>query len=257
MVEQVTESQVVKIALLIDGDNAQPSLIGGIIAETAKYGSITIRRVYGDWTAASMSGWKNVLNNYAIQPIQQFRYTVGKNSTDSAMIIDAMDILHSGLVGGFCLVSSDSDYTRLATRIRESGVFVMGIGKKSTPKAFVNACNLFIHTENLAPKPPQPRRKTEGKAPGFKEEKHSRELDPLPLLKGAYEMASQEDGWANLGTLGFYLRQLDPSFDPRTYGFKQLSQLIKSFPSLFELKFREEGGATNAYMRSKEETTGR
>jgi uncharacterized LabA/DUF88 family protein len=251
MVEQIADSHVIKIALLIDGDNAQPSLIGGILTETAKYGSITIRRVYGDWTTASMSGWKNVLNNYAIQPIQQFRYTIGKNSTDSAMIIDAMDILHSHQVGGFCLVSSDSDYTRLATRIREHGILVMGIGKKSTPKAFVNACNIFIFTENLAPKPQVSRRRGEAKAQPPKEEK-PRDLDPLPLLKGAYEMAVQEDGWANLGTLGFYLHQLDPSFDPRTYGFKQLSQLIKSFSGLFELKFREEGGATNVYMRSKE-----
>ena len=251
MVEQIADSQVIKIALLIDGDNAQPTLIGGILTETAKYGSITIRRVYGDWTTASMSGWKNVLNNYAIQPIQQFRYTIGKNSTDSAMIIDAMDILHGHQVGGFCLVSSDSDYTRLATRIREHGILVMGIGKKSTPKAFVNACNIYIFTENLAPRPPVSRRRGEAKMPPPKEEK-PRDLDPLPLLRGAYEMAVQEDGWANLGTLGFYLHQLDPSFDPRTYGFKQLSQLIKSFSSLFELKFREESGATNVYMRSKE-----
>jgi len=251
MVEQFAESQVAKIALLIDGDNAQPSLIGSIITETAKYGSITIRRVYGDWTTASMSGWKNVLNNYAIQPIQQFRYTIGKNATDSAMIIDAMDVLHGHLVGGFCLVSSDSDYTRLATRIREHGIFVMGIGKKSTPKAFVNACNIFIQTENLAPRQQAPRSKRDAKVPDIKAEK-PKELDPLPLLKGAYEMAVQVDGWANLGTLGFYLHQLDPSFDPRTYGFKQLSQLIKSHSGSFELKFKEEGGTTNVYMRAKE-----
>jgi hypothetical protein len=251
MNEQFAESQVIKIALLIDGDNAQPSLIGGIITETAKYGAITIRRVYGDWTTASMSGWKNALNNYAIQPIQQFRYTIGKNSTDSAMIIDAMDILHGHQVGGFCLVSSDSDYTRLATRIREHGVFVMGIGKKSTPKAFVNACNIFIYTENLAPRQPTPRGRKDTKVPEVKSEK-PKDLDPLPLLKGAYEMAVQEDGWANLGTLGFYLHQLDPSFDPRTYGFKQLSQLIKSHSNAFELKFKDEGGTTNVYMRSKE-----
>jgi hypothetical protein len=251
MNEQFAESQAIKIALLIDGDNAQPSLIGSIITETAKYGAITIRRVYGDWTTASMSGWKNALNNYAIQPIQQFRYTIGKNATDSAMIIDAMDILHSHQVGGFCVVSSDSDYTRLATRIREQGVFVMGIGKKSTPKAFVNACNIFIQTENLAPRQQAPRGRREAKVPEVKGEK-PKDLDPLPLLRGAYEMAVQEDGWANLGTLGFYLHQLDPSFDPRTYGFKQLSQLIKSLSSYFELKFKDESGTTNVYMRSKE-----
>ena len=141
-----------KIALLIDGDNAQPSLTGKILTEAGKYGLVTIRRIYGDWTTVNMQGWKHTLNENAIQPIQQFRYTVGKNATDSAMIIDAMDILHSHLVDGFCLVSSDSDYTRLATRIREMGFFVMGIGKQTTPKAFVNACNLFIYTENLVPK---------------------------------------------------------------------------------------------------------
>lgn len=251
MVEQIADSQVIKIALLIDGDNAQPSLIGGILTETAKYGSVTIRRVYGDWTTANMAGWKNVLNNYAIQPIQQFRYTVGKNSTDSAMIIDAIDILHSNLVGGFCLVSSDSDYTRLATRIREAGVFVMGIGKKKTPKAFANACNIFIYTENLAPELALPRRRGSARAPLPKEEK-PKELDPLPLLKGAFDMAVQEDGWADLATMGFYLHQLDPSFDPRTYGFKQLSQIIKSHSTIFELKFKEEGGTTKVYVRGKE-----
>ncbi|MGQ9671861.1 MAG: NYN domain-containing protein [Candidatus Aminicenantales bacterium] len=251
MVEQIADSHVIKIALLIDGDNAQPSLIGSILTETAKYGSVTIRRVYGDWTTANMAGWKTVLNNYAIQPVQQFRYTVGKNSTDSAMIIDAMDILHSNLVQGFCLVSSDSDYTRLATRIREAGVFVMGIGKKTTPKAFVNACNIFIHTENLAPELPLPRRRGRGRIHQPREER-PRELDPLPLLKGAFDMAVQEDGWADLATMGFYLHQLDPSFDPRTYGFKQLSQLIKSYSNVFESKFKEESGTTKVFVKSKE-----
>ena len=138
-----------KMAVLIDGDNAQPSLIDKILTECAKFGNITIRRVYGDWTTPQMKGWKEALNTHAVQPIQQFRYTVGKNATDSAMIIDAMDILHSDLVDAFCLVSSDSDYTRLATRIREEGFFVMGIGRSITPKPFVKACNIFTYTENL------------------------------------------------------------------------------------------------------------
>ncbi|MGB9907834.1 MAG: NYN domain-containing protein, partial [Candidatus Saccharicenans sp.] len=133
MIESITEERSRKIALLIDGDNAQPSLIGDILAEVGKYGLITIRRIYGDWTTVNMAGWKKALHENAIQPVQQFRYTVGKNATDSALIIDAMDILHSRLVDGFCIVSSDSDYTRLATRIREAGFFVMGIGKRSTP----------------------------------------------------------------------------------------------------------------------------
>ena len=149
MIDTFTEEKSRKIALLIDGDNAQPTLISDILAEVGKYGLITIRRIYGDWTTVNMAGWKKVLHENAIQPVQQFRYTVGKNATDSALIIDAMDILHGRLVDGFCIVSSDSDYTRLATRIREAGYFVMGIGKRSTPKAFINACNVFIYTENL------------------------------------------------------------------------------------------------------------
>jgi hypothetical protein len=252
MIEQFTEENRKRIVLLIDGDNAQPSLIGKILTEAGKYGSVTIRRIYGDWTKANMSGWKEALNNYAIQPIQQFRYTVGKNATDSALIIDAMDIVHSKLVDGFCVVSSDSDYTRLATRIREMGIFVMGIGKQKTPKAFVNACNLFIYTENLIPKEPAPRgKKPTGKATVDREE-GAKKADPVPLLKEAFEMAMQEDGWANLSTVGFYLHQLDPGFDPRTYGYKQLSQLVKTYTHMFELRFQDETGPTTVYARIKE-----
>ena len=255
MVENLMEEKTRKVALLIDGDNAQPSLVNQILAEAGKYGLVTIRRIYGDWTTTSMSGWKTALHDSAIQPIQQFRYTIGKNATDSAMIIDAMDILHSHQVDGFCIVSSDSDYTRLATRIREIGFFVMGIGKRSTPRAFVNACNVFIYTENLVPR--EPRRRDRGGARKAEEhEDHgdkSRKFDPVPLLRGAFDMAVHEDGWANLGELGFYLRQLDPGFDPRTYGFKQLSQLIKGQPALFEIRAREEaGGGSAIYVKVRE-----
>ena len=276
MAEPFIEEKTRKVALLIDGDNAQPSLIGQILTEAGKYGLVTIRRIYGDWTTVNMSGWKNALHDSAIQPIQQFRYTIGKNATDSAMIIDAMDILHGHLVDGFCIVSSDSDYTRLATRIREMGFFVMGIGKRSTPKAFVNGCNIFIYTENLVPRgrerePREPRRRDRGGAArkgGVKETREEQEeredtakdredkagkYDPVPLLKGAFDMAVHEDGWANLGEIGFYLRQLDPGFDPRTYGFKQLSQLIKSQQALFEVQSRgEEAGGAAIYIRLRE-----
>jgi len=248
MTSKFKETPLNKIALLIDGDNAQPSLIEKILTETGKYGSVTIRRIYGDWTKSSMRGWKDALNINAIQPIQQFRYTVGKNSTDSAMIIDAMDVLHSDQVDGFCLVSSDSDYTRLATRIREEGYFVLGIGRELTPKPFVNACNVFIYTENLLP--PEPTSKE--KAADRKKTGKPKKIDPIPLLKGAYDMAVQEDGWANLATMGFYLRQLDPGFDPRTYGFKQLNQLIRNYSSQFKLKFHEEDGRTVVYVRAME-----
>lgn len=270
MAEPFIEEKTRKIALLIDGDNAQPSLIGQILTEAGKYGLVTIRRIYGDWTTVNMSGWKNALHDSAIQPIQQFRYTIGKNATDSAMIIDAMDILHGHLVDGFCIVSSDSDYTRLATRIREMGFYVMGIGKRSTPKAFVNGCNIFIYTENLVPRRErerETRRRDRGgssrkgaakETKGEREEVEEREdkgakFDPVPLLKGAFDMAVHEDGWANLGEIGFYLRQLDPGFDPRTYGFKQLSQLIKSQQALFEVQSRgEEGGGAAIYIRLRE-----
>ncbi|MGB8953109.1 MAG: NYN domain-containing protein [Candidatus Aminicenantales bacterium] len=251
MVEQFTENSMKMIALLIDGDNAQPSLIAKILAEAAKYGSVTIRRIYGDWTTSNMGGWKNILNNFAIQPIQQFRYTVGKNSTDNAMIIDAMDILHGNLVTGFCIVSSDSDYTRLAVRIREMGIFVMGIGKQSTPKAFVNACNIFIYTENLVPRESQKKSMKESKAVAVKDDR-PKDLDPMGLLRAAFEMAIQEDGWANLSTMGFYLHQLDPGFDPRTYGYKQLSQLVKTYGNLFEMRLQNEAGATSISVKLKE-----
>ncbi|MDH7499877.1 MAG: NYN domain-containing protein [candidate division NC10 bacterium] len=254
MVEQFNEGSTRKIALLIDGDNAQPSFIEKILTEVGKYGSITIRRIYGDWTTPSMSGWKETLNNHAIQPVQQFRYTIGKNATDSALIIDAMDILHSHLVDGFCIVSSDSDYTRIATRIREMGIFVMGIGKEKTPKAFVNACNVFIYTENLIPKQSGRRMKRADKAAADKVEK-PRKAEAIPLLKQAFEMAMQEDGWANLSAMGFYLHQLDPGFDPRTYGYKQLSQLIKTYSNLFELRFQDEAGRTSVYVRMRERET--
>ena len=248
MAKKLKETPLNKIALLIDGDNAQPILIDKILAECGKYGTVTIRRIYGDWTKASMTGWKDSLNINAIQPIQQFRYTTGKNATDSAMIIDAMDVLHSDLVDGFCIVSSDSDYTRLATRIREEGYFVLGIGKEMTPKPFVKACNIFIYTENLVPQESLAKEKTAGKKKGVRR----KQIDPLPLLKGAFDMAVQEDGWANLATIGFYLQQLDPGFDPRTYGFKQLNQLLRKYSGQFELRFSDEDGRTVLYVRAKD-----
>jgi uncharacterized LabA/DUF88 family protein len=230
-----------RIAMLIDGDNAQPSLISNMLAETGKYGQVTIRRIYGDWTTANMSGWKDTLQTNAIQPIQQFRYTIGKNATDSAMIIDCMDILYEGVVDGFCLVSSDSDYTRLATRIREKGVFVMGIGKKMTPRAFVSACDVFVYSENLLPDVDFNRQaKSKKSAAGVE----ATAPDLVPLLRKGFDLAVQDDGWAFLGVLGQHLRQLDPSFDPRTYGYKQLSHLIKAQTDVFKMKVNKEQKGT-------------
>jgi hypothetical protein len=244
-----------KIAILIDGDNAQSSLLPQMLVEAGRHGQVTVRRIYGDWTTNSMNSWKETLNYHAFQPIQQFRYTVGKNATDSAMIIDAMDILHSGVVDGFCLVSSDSDYTRLATRIRETGIFVMGIGEKKTPKAFVNACDVFVYTENLVTekkaipqKPAHAKRTTKSK--DGKEEKE--ELDPMPILTQAFEMAVGQDGWARLDGMGNALYQLDPGFDPRTYGHKQLSRMLNKLKERFEMKTQEREGANILYVRMKE-----
>jgi len=239
-----------RMAVLVDGDNAQATLVKYILSEASKYGTVTVKRNYGDWTTTNMSKWKDTLNTHAIQPIQQFRYTVGKNATDSAMIIDAMDLLYSGTVDAFCLVSSDSDYTRLATRIREKGFFVMGIGQKKTPRAFVNACDVFVYTENIDPRKTSrshssSRRKSSAK-------KEPPKPDPLPLLKQAFENAVGEDGWAFLGALGHHLRQLDPGFDARTYGHPQLSVLIRAHPRSFDVREREEdNGSTSIYVKLK------
>jgi len=237
-----------RIAILIDGDNAQSSLIENMLVEAGKFGNATIRRVYGDWTTSNMKSWKDILNSYALQPIQQFRYTIGKNSTDSAMIIDAMDILHSEQVDGFCLVSSDSDYTRLATRIRESGKLVVSIGRKLTPRAFVSACNVFIYTENLVTK--QVQKSIKPKPPEKAEEISPQELELIDHIDQAIDMAgSDEDGWANLSEVGTALRRIDPGFDPRTYGVKQLSQLVRARKSNYDLK--KLAGKSIIHIRSK------
>ena len=230
------------IAMLIDGDNAQPSLIEHVLAETAKYGTVTTRRIYGDWTTPQMTSWKDSLHTHAVQPVQQFRYTVGKNATDSALIIDAMDLLHSGTVTGFCIVSSDSDYTRLATRIRERGLFVMGVGRSDTPKSFVNGCEVFVYTENLAPQLKPKKGPLESVAPG----------DWVRTISQAIDRATQEDGWAFLGAVGNSVRQLDPAFDPRSFGFKQMSTLVKSRLDLFETReSKKQGGPSVVFVRLK------
>ena len=247
----LSEEKNRRIAMLIDGDNAQASLIKNILTETGKYGLVTIRRIFGDWTTANMNGWKETLQTYAIQPIQQFRYTTGKNATDSAMIIDAMDILYEGIVDGFCLVSSDSDYTRLATRLREKGIFVMGIGRKTTPRAFVNACEVFVITENLSIETPKQKPQTSSHKPQESPKINAPEL--VALLKNAFEMAVQDNGWASLGALGNHLRQLDPSFDSRTYGQRQLSSLIQAFPEYFDYKeSKKKDGNSIISVRIKE-----
>ncbi len=231
--------------MLIDGDNAQHSLIEKMLEEVSRYGTATIRRAYGDWTQPNLANWRAAMLAHAIQPIQQWRYTIGKNATDSALIIDAMDILYSGTVQGFCIVSSDSDYTRLCTRIREAGFFVMGMGHKITPEAFVNACDVFVHVENLVPpeKPAQPQ-KAAPKPPAAN-------AKLIKLLNRAFDIAAQEDGWAHLGTLGAALHRIEPSFDSRTYGHKSLSLLIKSLPDHFTVKTEKKTGPSAIYVSMK------
>jgi uncharacterized LabA/DUF88 family protein len=261
--EQLSNLPRHKLAMLIDGDNAQAGLLAKMLVEVAKYGQVTVRRIYGDWTTSNMNSWKDTLNFHAFQPIQQFRYTIGKNATDSAMIIDAMDILHSGAVDGFCLVSSDSDYTRLATRIRETGIFVMGIGEKKTPKPFVNACDVFVYTENLVETKKRTFKSRNGKKPAREKAKQEiekqeietepeAESDPMPILAQAFDMAVQEDGWARLDVMGSNLYQLDPAFDPRTYGHKQLSRLVGKMKDAFEMKTQEIDGSTLFFVKMKE-----
>ena len=240
-----------RLAMLIDGDNARPILIDKVMLEAQKYGSLQIKRIYGDWTRSGMQSWKRVLHRHALQPIQQYQYTIGKNSTDSALIIDAMDILYADMVDGFCLVSSDSDYTRLATRIAENGLFVMGIGKRGTPNAFINACDLFIHTDTLLSERELSKRskrstKRSSNKGGGKSAQPDKGADAalmdgltqeekgLVLLKRAYLESVQEDGRAYLGTMGNYLQKYEPDFQPRKYGFRQLSQMIKAQNGHFE-----------------------
>lgn len=244
--DMISEEKEGRIAILIDGDNAQASLIEQILVEAGKYGNATIRRVYGDWTTSNMNSWKETLNIHAFQPIQQFRYTVGKNATDSAMIIDAMDILHSGQADGFCLVSSDSDYTRLATRIRESGLLVVGIGEKKTPRAFVSACNVFIYTENISRRS----RSNGGVSKRKTNNMSTQERELVDLVSQAIDMVGpDDDGWTRLSEVGTALRRIDPGFDPRSYGFRQLSQLIKEQNKQFEMRKIANGAIIEISLR--------
>lgn len=230
-----------RLAVLIDADNAQPSVAPELMNEIGRYGTATVRRAYGDWTTPNLNGWKEHLHTLAIQPIQQFRLTTGKNATDSALIIDAMDLLHSDRVDGFCLVSSDSDFTRLATRIRESGLSVYGFGERKTPKPFVAACNKFIYTDILK---------------GPVEIKTSVEAGQAPLksiLTEAVTAAAGEDGWAFLGAVGSFINKAIPEFDPRNYGQKKLGELVRT-QSYLEVKTQgaKDGGPTALiYVRIK------
>lgn len=223
------------LAVLIDADNANPSIIEGLLEEIAKLGVASVKRIYGDWTTPNLGQWKQVLLEHSIQPIQQFRYTTGKNATDSAMIIDAMDILYAGHVAGFCLVSSDSDFTKLAARIRESGRRVFGFGEMKTPKPFVSACDRFIYTEVFAKKR-EDQQEVTIKPSTVKELRGDTAL--TNLMRSSIDACSDEAGWSQLGPMGSFISKTANDFDPRNYGFSKLSELVSAI-GLFEVERKE------------------
>jgi len=236
-----------KLAVLIDADNAQPSIVDGLLAEIANYGIASVKRIYGDWTGPGLKGWKEVLLEHSIQPMQQFAYTKGKNATDSAMIIDAMDLLYTGKFDGFCIVSSDSDFTKLASRIRESGLLVYGFGEQKTPTPFVSACDKFIFTEVL-------RAKIDESEAIVKKSSNELKQDTklVSLLRNAVEASSDESGWAQLGPVGSNIAKQTPEFDSRNYGYGKLGELVTA-TKLFEVEERQVGDTNSKvlYVRDK------
>lgn len=247
----------IRLAVLIDADNVPYSNVKGVMEEIAKYGTPTFKRIYGDWTKQTVSGWKNVLLENAITPIQQYSYTSGKNSSDSALIIDAMDILYSGKVDGFCIISSDSDFTRLATRLREAGMKVFGIGQRKTPNPFIVACDKFIYMEIIAvPEAAEEKvseTKTKTTKPPQKTSVDQLSKNTINQIATSIDDLADENGWAFLGDVGNLLLKKQPNFDPRNYGFLKLTPLIKSLPQ-FEIDKREteKGGTKLIYIRNKE-----
>ncbi|WP_291114615.1 NYN domain-containing protein [Flavobacterium sp. UBA6135] len=242
-----------KLAVLIDADNVPYSNVKGMMEEIAKYGTPTTKRIYADWTRPNANGWKGVLLEHAITPIQQYSYTSGKNSSDSALIIDAMDLLYSGKLDGFCIVSSDSDFTRLAIRLRESGMKVFGIGEQKTPKPFISACDRFIFIEVLEDakkkkivNSPADKKKIEKIIPKI-------DVETIDLIESSIEDIAEDDGWAFLGDVGNLIVKKKPEFDPRNYGFTKLTPLMKSLTNLLEIHERESDkkGIKHVYVRLK------
>ncbi|MBF0649243.1 NYN domain-containing protein [Dysgonomonas sp. GY75] len=265
MEEQEFTPGLLKLAVLIDADNVPYGSIKGIMEEITKDGIPTIKRIYGDWTKPAMKGWKESLLEYSITPIQQYAWTTGKNATDSALIIDAMDILHREHVEGFCIVSSDSDFTRLASRLRESGKMVIGIGEKKTPKPFITSCNKFIYIEILQKESAVTEdndSKTPGQTAAAPAKKSGKQADSLlkmdeeikSLLRSAVDRVSDDAGWANLGDIGNSLRVVKSDFDSRNYGFSKLSGMFKSLNALFETEERPHSSKKKSkaiYVRNK------
>lgn len=238
-----------RLAVLIDADNAQPALAENLFAEIAKYGMASVRRIYGDWTQPNLASWKKVLAAHAIQPVQQFANTRGKNATDSALIIDAMDLLYTQRFDGFCIVSSDSDFTRLAVRIREAGLIAYGFGERKTPEPFVRACDKFIYTDLLTP----PEEETDAAPAPRKPAKELRQDARLMnLIRGGIKAASDDDGWADLGPVGSHIAKQAPDFDSRTWGYGKLRELVVAI-GLFDVEARKrpDGSGTSVYLREK------
>jgi len=255
-------SKELKLAVLIDADNVSATHVKSMLEEIAKYGTPTFKRIYGDWTRPQLGGWKKVLLENAITPVQQYSYTSGKNSTDSAMIIEAMDILYTGGVDGFCIVSSDSDFTRLATRLREAGKKVFGIGQRKTPAPFIASCNKFIYLEILQEleEEKQAKDEKEEQAQGDKGRKPARKTakptgiskELINLIQASINDLSEDDGWVFLGTLGSLILKKQPDFDPRNFGYKKLVDFIKQIPKV-ELDERQTGknNISHFYVRVK------
>lgn len=246
------------MAILIDGDNISSAYIKEMMEEITKYGNPTIKRIYGDWTNPHLTKWKNVLLENAITPIQQYGYTTGKNATDSAMIIDAMDILYSGKVEGFCIVSSDSDFTRLATRLREAGMQVIGIGERKTPNPFIVACDKFIYVEILKTRRTDKKDVEEDEKSSSKDSVDTITSREIKLIETSISDISDEDGWAFLGDVGSLIQKKLPNFDSRNYGFAKLTPLIKSIGK-FELELRDspKGKHKLIYVKNKERHSGK
>ena len=257
-----SEEPTRRLAVLIDADNAQAAVIEGLLAEIATFGEATVKRIYGDFTAPASSAWKKVLQRYAIKPVQQFAYSTGKNATDSTLIIDAMDLLYTRKFDGFCLITSDSDFTGLAMRLREEGLTVLGFGEHKTPEAFRNACHKFVFTEVLRPGPaaesPVVPSKNElapkaAPPPTAVAASEPKAEFPRQFVLAALEQSIDDAGWAHLGTFGGYLNKLKPDFDSRLYGHKKLSDLVKAKTELFVTEERQGPGSNHKvlYLRAK------
>lgn len=258
-----SEEPTLRLAVLIDADNAQAAVIEGLLAEIARFGEATVKRIYGDFTASTSASWKKVLQQHAIKPVQQFAYTTGKNATDSTLIIDAMDLLYTRKFDGFCLITSDSDFTGLAMRLREEGITVFGFGEKKTPDAFRNACHKFIFTEvlrttaaveqNNQPSANKSEQKsTAPTAPALATE--PKPDFPKKFVLSALEQSVDDTGWAGLGAFGSYLTKLQPDFDSRLYGYKKLSDLVKAKTDIFETEERQASTSNSKvlYVRAKQ-----